>query len=179
MHALTHTAGYAIVALSFVGCNGERWVQSQEIAANTNIPKPYLSKILHALGKAGLIRTKRGKGGGVRLARAAEEVTLLDVARAVESADGHLRCFLGMRLCCEEKPCPIHEFWKTVRLQTREQVSRTTLAQVAVHQSLTGFQTPPLAQLLDDLPLPWRIYNGKPTGRFMRKFATPRSGGGS
>ena len=170
MHALSHTTGYAIVALSFVGCTGRAWVQSHDIAAETGIPKPYLSKILHALGKAGLIRTKRGMGGGVTLSRPADQMTLLDVASAVEAVDAPPRCILGMKPCSDIKPCPIHDFWSQIRQQTRAQLAQTTLAAVAQHQSSSGFRTPLLAELIDELPMPRRIYNAKPTGRFMRKF---------
>ena len=57
MHALSHTTGYAIVALGFISAGDKPWVQPKPSAQSTGIPKPYLSKILHALGKAGLLRT--------------------------------------------------------------------------------------------------------------------------
>jgi Rrf2 family transcriptional regulator, iron-sulfur cluster assembly transcription factor len=174
MNALSHTTGYAVVALSFVGSSDRAWVQAKDIASSTGIPKPYLSKILHALGKAGLIRTKRGIGGGVSLSRSADDVTLLQVAQAVEAIDSKQRCFLGMATCSDERPCPMHEFWKAQRLKIREQLEATTLAQIAQHQRLTGFHTQPPAELMDELPMPAKVYRAKPTGRFLRKFGVKR-----
>jgi Rrf2 family protein len=174
MHALSHTTGYAIVALGFIATADRPWLQAKTIAQATGIPKPYLSKILHALGKAGLLRTKRGAGGGVTLARPADQVTLLDVAQAVEPASNEPRCFLGMATCSDDRPCPMHTYWKAAREQTQQQLSQMTLARVAAHQQAVGFKAPPLEELLDDLPMPSRVYRAKPTGRFLRKFGVRR-----
>lgn len=170
MNALSHTTGYAIVALSFVGCSAKPWVQAHEIAQKTGIPKPYLSKILHELGRAGVIRTKRGAGGGVALSRPADELTLWDVAQAVEPIAAEPRCFLGMAACSETNPCPMHPFWTELRRQTHQQLAQTTLAQVAGYQSAMGFKAVSIEELLRDLPPGAKVYRGKPTGRFLRKF---------
>lgn len=173
MHALALTTGYAVVALGYIATADRAWVQAQTVADSTGIPKPYLSKIIHALGKAGLLRTKRGAGGGVALARPADQVTLLDITNAVEPSNSEPRCFLGMATCSDEQPCPMHTFWKNMREQTQEQLAKMTLARVAAHQGASGFKAAPLEELLDDLPIPGRVYRGKPTSRFLRKFGTP------
>ena len=170
MNALSHTTGYAIVALSFVGCSDKPWVQAHEIAQRTGIPKPYLSKILHELGHAGVIHTKRGAGGGVALSRPAGSVTLWEVAQAVEPIEAEPRCFLGMAACSEENPCPMHPFWTEMRKQTHQQLAQTTLAQVAKYQSSMGFKAAAIEELLSDLPPGAKIYRGKPTALFLRKF---------
>lgn len=170
MNALSHTTGYAIVALGFVGSSPRSWVQAREVAEHTGIPKPYLSKILHALGRAGLIRTKRGVGGGVMLSRPATEMTLLEVAKAVEPMAAEPRCILGMAACSDGKPCPMHSFWKRVREQTREQLARTTLAEAAKYQSSTDFKAARIEDLLKDIRTTGRIPGAKPTNRFLRKF---------
>ncbi len=171
MTALSHTTGYAIVALSYVGCSEKPWVQAREIAERTGIPRPYLSKILHALGRAGLIHTKRGNGGGVALARPAGRMTLLDVARAVEPMAERPRCVLGMTTCSDDKPCPMHDFWREIRKQIQQQLAVTTLAQAAQYQSSMGFKTASIEELIRELP-PGKFYRSKPTNRFMRKFGT-------
>jgi len=173
MNALSHTAGYAIVALSFVGSTRNRWAQAQEIADQTGIPKPYLSKILHALGKAGVIRTKRGIGGGVALSRPASELSLLEVANAVEPLVTQSRCFLGMAVCADDRPCPMHDYWKRTRDDIRRRLGQTTLANLAEHQAASGFRAAPIEQLVQDFPSA-RVYRGKPTGRFLRKFGTAK-----
>lgn len=179
MQRLSHTTGYAILALGFVGSRPDQWIQAHDIAAMTGLPKPYLSKILHAMGKAGLLKTKRGYRGGVRLARPADQVTLLDVASAVTLPDERPQCILGMKECSEEKSCPMHNFWKQMREQLQQQLSKLTLAEVARYQSAVGVKfdaTQAVEHFFDEVersPLR-RFQAGKPTGRFMRKFQSRR-----
>ena len=85
MQLLSQTAGYAIVALSFLYGRDDEWVLARDIADATGIPRPYLSRILHLLGKSGLILTKLGYRGGVSLSRPPEKITLLEVAKAIDA----------------------------------------------------------------------------------------------
>ncbi|MHC4710827.1 MAG: RrF2 family transcriptional regulator, partial [Planctomycetota bacterium] len=101
MLSLSQTTGYAILALSCLVEDQDRWVLSRDIAATTEIPGPYLSRVLHALGRSGLIRTKRGYRGGFALARPASRISLLDVAEAVEGRDWKAPCLLGLTSCVQ------------------------------------------------------------------------------
>src|SRR5438445_10722334 len=56
----------------------------RDIAERTGLPQPYLEQILLALKGAGLVRSKRGVGGGYVLARAPEDITLGQIVSAVE-----------------------------------------------------------------------------------------------
>src|SRR5438309_4261159 len=56
----------------------------RDIADRTGLPQPYLEQILLALKGAGLVRSKRGVGGGYVLARPADEITLGQIVSAVE-----------------------------------------------------------------------------------------------
>ena len=84
MLCLSQTAGYAILAMSCLDPSGKRRVLAREIAARSGVPSPYLSKLLHALGRAKLIQAKRGYRGGFLFARPPDRIRLLDVVEAVE-----------------------------------------------------------------------------------------------
>ena len=56
----------------------------RDIAERTGLPQPYLEQILLALKGAGLVRSKRGVGGGYLLARPPEEINLAEIVRAVD-----------------------------------------------------------------------------------------------
>lgn len=56
----------------------------REIADLQSVPYDYLAKIFTRLSKAGLVRSIEGKGGGFQLAKAAEHITVLDVANAID-----------------------------------------------------------------------------------------------
>ena len=74
---LSQASGYAASALGFVACSESKSVLVKEIAEATAIPAPYLAKIVQVLSKRGIVRTQRGIGGGVTLARAPEDVDAL------------------------------------------------------------------------------------------------------
>ena len=132
---LTVRTGYAILALACLHGHEDRWVLAQEIAARTDIPKPYLHKILHALGKAGVIQTKRGYRGGMSLSKPADQVNLFDLVEAVEGTGWMNRCLLGLAECSEERACPTHEFWDGQRKLVEEKLKSINLADVAAFES--------------------------------------------
>jgi len=76
---------YAICGVFDIAYNGNgASVQVRVIGERQGIPGRYLEQIFQRLRRAELVRAKRGPGGGYRLARAAEEIHLLDVLEAVE-----------------------------------------------------------------------------------------------
>ncbi|MCA9910445.1 MAG: Rrf2 family transcriptional regulator [Anaerolineae bacterium] len=60
------------------------FIPTQQISADLNIPPASAASILRRLNRARIIETREGAAGGVRLARAAEDVTLLDLLVAIE-----------------------------------------------------------------------------------------------
>jgi Rrf2 family protein len=75
---------YGIFDLAYHGSN--RPIRIQEIGRRQRIPARYLEQIFQRLRRAGLVGSKRGPGGGYLLARPPEEITLADVAVAVEGS---------------------------------------------------------------------------------------------
>lgn len=81
---VTTRTGYAIRALYDLAFHSRgQAAQAKEIAERQRIPLRYLEQILQDLRKAGIVEGRRGPRGGYALARAAGEVTLADVLRAV------------------------------------------------------------------------------------------------
>ena len=86
---LTAACFYAVRALVFLAAlPGGRLLASHDIARPAGIPAGYGLKVLGPLADAGLLRSRKGPGGGYRLARPAGEIALLEV---VEAMDGPLR----------------------------------------------------------------------------------------
>ena len=75
-------ASRALLSLALHG--GDTPVSVRDIAARTRLPQPYLEQILLALKGAGIVRSKRGVGGGYVLAKDPAEVTLGDIVSAVD-----------------------------------------------------------------------------------------------
>lgn len=69
--------------LAFLDAAGDRLVTSDEVAASVNTHPALMRRMLSMLRTAGLVETQTGPGGGARLARAAGDISLLDVYQAV------------------------------------------------------------------------------------------------
>jgi Rrf2 family protein len=89
MKMLSAAGGYAVRALAFLARRPSNGLVSAEaIAAAEGLPPLFLPKVLKPLVSAGVLDSLKGPKGGYRLARAARQVTLLDV---VEAVDGPVR----------------------------------------------------------------------------------------
>jgi len=105
----------------------------RDIAERTALPQPYLEQILLALKGAGLVRSKRGVGGGYVLARPAEEIRLSEIISAV---DGPIT--LGDfgephqdGACNHEGQCVLLAIWKQAGEVMRHHLDGFTLAHIA------------------------------------------------
>jgi Rrf2 family protein len=85
-----------------------------EIAERTRVPPLQLAKVIQSLARAGLVVTTRGRGGGVRLARPAEEIRLLDVIEAFQGPLRLFRCRLQGNGCPRNPDCAIYRLWGTL-----------------------------------------------------------------
>lgn len=90
---LTRQTNYAIRILMYCAANPERLSRVPEIAAAYTVSELFLFKILQPLVEHGLVETVRGRNGGVRLGRAAGEITLFDVVRVTEESFAMAECF--------------------------------------------------------------------------------------
>ncbi|MFB3785403.1 MAG: Rrf2 family transcriptional regulator [bacterium] len=100
------------------------------IAQAIKAPKNYLGKLLQLLARDGLLESQKGLGGGFRLARDPQSITLLDVVESIEHVSRWNGCILGRETCSEQNPCAMHERWKTVRDAYLALLSQTTIAQL-------------------------------------------------
>lgn len=132
---LNQAVSYAIIAMGHVASAGGRPVLVKEVATVTGIPQPYLAKIIHALGRRGLVNTQRGVGGGVTLARRPEEITLFDVCVALDPSFAEPTCMLGSAPCSDDRACPAHQFWTAERRRIIEFMTTTTVADVAAFEA--------------------------------------------
>ena len=81
---ISQTAEYALRAVVVLGSQSGRPMTTQDVARVSRVPGGYLSKVLQALGRAGLVEARRGLRGGYVLSRALDELTVYDVVQAVD-----------------------------------------------------------------------------------------------
>ncbi|MCU1496513.1 MAG: putative Rrf2 family DNA-binding protein [Acidimicrobiales bacterium] len=105
----------------------------RDIADRTALPQPYLEQILLALKGAGLVRSKRGVGGGYVLARAAEDITLAQIVSAVDGpiAVGDFGEPHQNGACDHEGQCVLLAVWDNVGEHMRRLLEGRTLADIA------------------------------------------------
>jgi Rrf2 family protein len=120
---------YAIHGLIYLARAGsEKAVLLSDIASAVKVPKEYMRKIFQMLTRGGLVAGRRGAGGGYRLARPPEELTL---RQAVEAVEGSLPLYgcLHMRRHCElALTCPVQKAFESARQKMAEALQDTTIA---------------------------------------------------
>lgn len=127
---ISKTCQYALRAIIYIAQkNGSKFIPVKEIAAENNISHFFLGKIMTPLSRKGLIVSYKGPNGGVKLAKPADEITLLDIVEAVDGIDFKTECFLGLE-CRDDKSCVVHKSWKEVKEKYIDMLSNNTIAKI-------------------------------------------------
>jgi len=90
---LTSYSNYALRSLQLAALRAPGLTRVDEVARAHGLSKAHITKLIHELGRAGLIETVRGRGGGFRLARPADRITVGEVVRLTEGSTGLVECF--------------------------------------------------------------------------------------
>jgi Rrf2 family nitric oxide-sensitive transcriptional repressor len=125
---LPKTAEYALRATVWLGRTPDKAESAEQLAKAIQVPRRYLHKVLQDLVKADLVRSQSGPGGGYRLDRDPEAITILDVINAVGPIERILTCPLGLE--SHTSLCPLHQELDQAYAGMEEAFSRVTVAQV-------------------------------------------------
>ena len=129
---LTRSAEYAVRALSLLALRkGDGALHSAEIADELGLPPQFLTKILRRLTATDLVTSQRGRSGGFRLNRSADEISLLAVVRPFQDGMTGVECLLGQANCSDSDACPLHERLTGIRQSFHDLLAGTTLADIA------------------------------------------------
>ncbi len=130
---LSSMADYAVVTMSAAArhCGASR-VNAGDLALETGLPAPTVQKLVSRLTAAGLLRSSRGIGGGLRLARPAAAITLADIVEAVEGPMALTACSEdGRHDCALEGNCAVQPYWAVVNATLRAAMAGVALTQLA------------------------------------------------
>lgn len=125
---LTTKGRYAVTAMLDVALHAKEAPTSvADIADRQGISQAYLEQLFGRLKRAGLVESVRGPGGGYRLHREPEEVSVADVIGAVGEGADATRCG-GSGDCQDGEVCLTHELWSDLSMQIHLFLSRISLA---------------------------------------------------
>ena len=130
---LSSMADYAVVTMCAAArhCGSAR-VSAADLAAETGLPAPSVQKVVSQLSKAGLLRSTRGSGGGLKLARPAAAITLADIVEAVEGPITLTPCLEhGRHDCALEASCAVRPHWGIVNEALRGALADVPLTRLA------------------------------------------------
>ena len=126
-------ADYAVVTMSAAArhCGGAR-VSAAQLAQETELPAPTVQKLVSRLTAAGLLRSIRGAGGGLQLARPAAAISLADIVEAVEGPIALTACVeQGRHDCALEQSCSVRPHWSVVNEALRGALAEVPLSRLA------------------------------------------------
>jgi Rrf2 family nitric oxide-sensitive transcriptional repressor len=144
---LSQTVEYALRAVCYLATRPGEPASTEEVAERTRVNAPYLAKIVQSLVRQGIIKSQRGVGGGIMLARAPEEMTVLEVVNAVEPLQRITTCPLGLK-AHGVRLCPLHQKLDDAYAAVEAAFASTTLADILAET--TG--SIPLCDRSDDDP---------------------------
>ena len=124
-------ADYAVRATVELAAAGGGPLKREVLASAQGIPSGFLENILLDLRQADVIRSQRGPEGGYWLARAASEISVADVVRAVEGPLASVRGARPGELSFQGSARPLEELWVALRASLRSVLESVTLADLA------------------------------------------------
>ncbi len=129
---LTRQAEYAIkIILELSKLPQGEFIQSRAIAERQELPGQFLNKTVQVLTRSGLVETRRGMQGGIRLAVKPEEITIADVLTAVEGKIALNPCLAEGYHCPNRPACRVHGILKRAQAAMLAELGQETFADLA------------------------------------------------
>jgi FeS assembly SUF system regulator len=136
MLRISKLTDYATVILARLASEPERRLTAAQLAVETRLAVPTVSKLLKQLQRRGLVLSTRGLHGGYLLARPAGEINAAQILDALEGPVALTECASGVSHCCIEATCLVTKAWQRVNLAVRRSLQEITLLELAGLNSL-------------------------------------------
>lgn len=125
----SQTVEYALRAVVYLAGKSPEPAICVEIALATQVPRPYMAKVLQGLARAKILHSQRGLGGGVSLAVSPDQLTILEVVNAVDPIKRITHCPLDLATHGANL-CPLHKRLDEALATIEESFRKTTLQEV-------------------------------------------------
>lgn len=126
---------YGIKASIFIALNSyqEKRVSLKAIAKEVASPEAFTAKILQDLVRHEIINSVKGAHGGFEIDK--NKISSIKLEQIVYAIDGdkiYSGCGLGLEICNELHPCPVHEKFKSIRSELKNMLETTNLEELAL-----------------------------------------------
>jgi FeS assembly SUF system regulator len=131
MLRISKLTDYSTVIMAYLAAHAGHGYTAKEIAGNTSINLPTVSKLLKVLTRAGLLTAQRGSKGGYSLATAANEISLASIIHALEGDTGLTECSHIQGICTMETQCAIRSNWRAINHFIYDTLQNISLADMS------------------------------------------------
>ena len=107
MKLLSRNADYAVRALCYIANEKNKTISVTELVEKLKIPRPFLRKILQTLNRKGILESHKGVGGGFRLAKRPNGISLAEVIEVFQGPIKAESCFFKKDVCPNKPSCPL------------------------------------------------------------------------
>ena len=121
---------YAIKAMIFVAqkSKDEVRVGVKEITKGIDAPEHFIAKILQDLVKKKLVNSVKGPNGGFYMDSLNLKSSISDIVKAIDGDGIYKDCVIGLKLCSEKNPCPVHFEYKEIKKNLIAMLEQSTIA---------------------------------------------------
>lgn len=133
---MTVLSDYSLRVLMYLAARPERLVTIQEIATAYKISENHLMKVVHGLSKSGFVETVRGRGGGMRLGRPPQDISIGAVLRVSEDDFDLVECFGENDTCRITNVCRLKRVLQKALHAYLAELDRWTIADIVTRPKL-------------------------------------------
>jgi Rrf2 family protein len=134
---ISKTALHAVKALAVLAdLPAGQFAGAGAVARAIGAHQNYLGKLLQTLARQGVVSSQKGLGGGFRLARRPQEITLMEIVEPIDHVSRWVGCLMGRAKCSNQAPCAIHHRWGGVRDAYLAFLRDTTIADLSADHEL-------------------------------------------
>lgn len=131
MFKISRLTDYSTVVMCYLASEPLKVYNAKDIFMHTHIAQPTVSKILKMLTKANLLVSQRGASGGYKLAKAPQDITVIEILTAMEGTMGLTECSHDHSTCSIQAQCHIRGNWRLISEVIHQTLQNITLADLA------------------------------------------------
>lgn len=126
MVTLSRKVDYALLLLTDLGRKSEEYTSLREIAKARNLPLKFLGQVANSLKRGNIVLSREGKGGGYKLSKPPDKVSVLDVVRVIDGELTVFNCLINEK--CFSIRCANRLVWQMARKALEDTFSRYLLS---------------------------------------------------